>query len=187
MPGGEKFNDTSGKNNYDILNILRNKIDIKKVFIIIRGPTYIKGTDVSHNYAEVKMKNVSAIGDLYFSELQKFVDILNEYGKRIYIVSEVPELPDSPRNYTSRPLLTKHKEFPVVYKKDVLKRQKEYLEGLKRIKNATVIYTIDSFCRDETCFVYRDGLPTRLDDDHLSYFGSEILANEVLSSYLLAL
>jgi hypothetical protein len=78
------------------------------------------------------------------------------------------------------------KQVAPVYKSDVLKHQEKYLNVLKGIKDATVIYTIDAFCPQETCLSFDDsGLPLYMDDDHLSvYPGGRFLIERALKPYL---
>jgi hypothetical protein len=73
-----------------------------------------------------------------------------------------------------------------VYKSDVLKNQEKYLNALKRIQGAAIIYSLDAFCPAETCLLTdENGLPLYADDDHLSrWVGGRFLADRVLKPYL---
>ena len=73
-----------------------------------------------------------------------------------------------------------------VYKKDVLARQQEYLDVLKDIKGAKIIYTLDAFCPTNECLLFNEqGLPLYWDDDHLSvHAGGNFLVDKVLEPYL---
>ena len=191
IPGGDKWapNEPSLKNIPKIMQILKEKKDIKKVFISVRGMLYITGI---HNYTEnihqneVQSALSNAVGLGYYKlSLQNYVNELNGIGKKVYIIAEYPELPNDIRNFVVRPLMPSMKKFPPVYKKDVLERQKPYLEMLSTISNATVIYTIEKFCPNGMCIVYNnEGFPLYTDDDHLSPLGGDFLAQEILRPYL---
>lgn len=191
IPGGERWHSDPKTINQmpKVMQILKEKKDIKKVFICARGMLYISGI---HNYngnvpPDVAQYHLSHnVGlDKYKSSLQDYINELTKGGKKVYVIAEQPELPDNPRNYVVRPLMPLPKEFPAVYKKDILERQKPYLEMLSEISNATIIHTIEKFCPKDTCIVYNnEGLPLYYDDDHLSFLGGDFLAQEVLRPYL---
>ncbi len=156
--------------------------------MITRGTVYITGIHNDgnlHTHQELERK----VGAKMFREdLENIVTTLATMGKKVYIVTEDPELLADPRDYSSRPFRkTKANDaFPRLTKADVLQRQKIYRDILANIKDATVIDTVDYWCPKGECFAFtKDGLPTRFDDDHLSFIGSEMLANDVLKPYLL--
>lgn len=189
IPCVEKWRPELLNNTSRIIKILKEKNDIKKVFISVRGMLYITGI---HNFTEnIPLNHVQhalshPIGlDNYKSSLQHYVNELNNAGKKVYIIAENPELPNDPRNFISRPLMPASNEFPPVYKQDILERQKPYLEMLSEISNATIIYTIEKFCPNDMCIVYnKEGMPLYHDDDHLSFLGGDFLAQEILRPYL---
>ncbi|MBQ4568188.1 MAG: acyltransferase [Desulfovibrio sp.] len=193
VPGGEHFDhDRSGKYNERIISILIEKKDIDKVFLCFRGMSYIDATDITLGYKTYKIDYGKPIGDTFFSELQKYVSLLNRHGKKVYIVSEIPTLPDKIYHYIDRPfkiLGNFPNDFPKFTKDDVIKYQKKYLYGLQNIKNATIIPTIEKMCNLNElneCLVFTaGGLPTRYDNAHLSFIGSELFAETILLPYIL--
>ncbi|MBQ4132704.1 MAG: hypothetical protein IJD04_03090 [Desulfovibrionaceae bacterium] len=56
---------------------------------------------------------------------------------------------------------------------------------LGRLKNVTVIYSLDEFCKDGECAMFsEEGIPLYYDYDHLSYEGNRYLVERVLAPYL---
>ena len=164
-----------------IFDILRKKDDIRKVFIFDRGTVYITGV-LQYNLG----KNCDGVGYESFKEsLQSYVDTLRGYGKEVFIVAELPELPALVGDYIDRPFRMKKGEFPDVHKSEVVKRQEKYLQLLSEIKNATIINTIEQMCPEENCMVFtEEGLPMYRDHDHLSPAGSKFQAERILKPYL---
>ena len=169
IPAGEMWDTERAALIPVVLEILKKKNDIRKIFFCTRG-----------GY-------LPRIGYEPFKEsLQSYVDILREYGKEIFIVSEVPTLPDDLRDYIGRPFRpAKKSTFPEVRKADVIKSQEKHIQLLSEIRHATVINTIGPMCPGGTCLVFtEDGLPMYLDDNHLTSVGSEFLAERILKPYL---
>jgi peptidoglycan/LPS O-acetylase OafA/YrhL len=183
VPAGEIWSEENSKNIPVVLEVLKRNNDIKKVFICTRGILYMTGI---HNYPAgevVEPRRVPGYA-AFKKSLQSYVDTLREYGKEVFIISENPELPDSPRDYLPRPFVPA-KEFPVVPKVEVMERQGAYLKLLSEISGATIIDTIGPFCPGGECLVFTtDGLPLYYDDDHLSPAGSEFQAEHILRPHL---
>ncbi|MDR2694913.1 MAG: acyltransferase [Deltaproteobacteria bacterium] len=190
VPAGDQWVQTPAAQIAAVFELLKKKHDIRKVFICVRGMIYITGTRYfpeKVSPAGEEDEERSSEGYNAFKEsLQAYVDTLREYGKDVFLIAEIPELPDTPRDYISRPLKTaKNKAFPTVHKADVLKRQEQYLRLLSEIRNATVIDTIGPMCPDGACLVFTEnGLPLYSDDNHLTLIGSEFQAKRILRPYL---
>jgi len=192
IPAGQiwNWNQDDVKNIPVVLDVLKRKKDIRKVFICTRGMLYITGVRVFLEkipLIEMEKEKNHSVGYAPFKKsLQSYVDILREYGKEVFIISENPELTDTPRNYIDRPFnLAKKGKILDVCKVDVIKRQEKYLQLLSEIRNATIIDTIGPFCPDGKCLVFtEDGLPMYFDDDHLSPIGSDFQAERILRPYL---
>jgi len=173
-----------------IFNVLKEKEDIRKVFICTRGISYMTGTRLfigEMNQIQQERRKKRRTGyEPYKQSLQSYVDILRKSGKEVFIISENPELPDTVRDYVSRPFRpAKTDKFPYLYGTDVIKRQGEYLRLLAEIRDATVIDTIGPMCSPGKCLVFTEnGLPMYWDDNHFSYIGSEFQAEHILRPYL---
>jgi peptidoglycan/LPS O-acetylase OafA/YrhL len=162
-----------------MFHVINQDSNIRKVFILLRGPLYVNG----QNFTRGDMPKQSE--DDFSRKLQSSVNIFVNSGKKVFIVATSPEplvnirdvLPVQP----FRPLKHKFK----LYKKDVLQHQEKYLSILSRIKNATVINTIDSFCPNDECLLTINGELLYLDHCHLtSYTGGKFLVDKVLKPYL---
>lgn len=163
-----------------IFKILSKKDDIKKVFIITRGQVYINMIN------KISKKQIGE--KIFFEDLQSIIKNLLEMKKKVYLVTEDPYFSDNPQKYVARPFrkANLYTNFPRPTKTSVFNQQKIYRDILSNIKGATVIDTIDYWCPRGECFAFtNDGLPTRYDGDHLSFLGSEMLANDLLKPYLL--
>lgn len=158
-------------------------LNISKIFIIERGMLRIDGNDI-----DIGRENFwYPLGEEGFQRrMQYMVDRLREIGREVFIVSENPVLYTDIRNLIQiQPFRPAEEKIPV-YTADVLKHQEKYLNALKCIEGATVIYSLDAFCPRETCLLTdEDDLPLYRDDDHLSRWpGGRFLVGRVLKPYL---
>ena len=130
--------------------------------------------------------------------MQRTIDRLNRIGKTVYVLAENPVWPgmrkgSNPQYIRDLINIQPLRDYfnPVrkeihLYKKDVLKHQKEYLEMLKSLRGATIIQSIDAFCPTEECLLLNEeGFPLYWDDDHISQrTGGKFLVEKVLKPYL---
>jgi peptidoglycan/LPS O-acetylase OafA/YrhL len=176
------------KNRIDtIIRILNDRSDIKHVFIFSRGPVYLTGKGFGE---ELKTTNGHPIieTDVFRSSLQSTIDVLNRYGKKVYYVTENPELGIDATAYLSRPFRIGAKTRPALSKEIVLARQKDYLNMLGMLSGVTVINALKSFCSVDTCLALTENdILLYQDSDHLSVTGSDFQANTVLRQYLEAI
>lgn len=163
-----------------VLEFVRNKQEIKKIFIITRGVGYM-----SESYPEGDpRKDAHLSSRAYQDSMQSTVNFLHAAGKEIFIVSEVPEQKQKTRQYIPRPLRN-YFSAPLLPKDTALGEQKRYLEILDTMDNATVLRAIDVFCPKDVCLnASEDNRPFYIDDNHLSGAGSDFLAKELLQPYL---
>jgi hypothetical protein len=190
IPAGEMWNAKLAAQAPAIFEVLKKKSDIRKVFICTRGMLYITGTRLiagEASPADLENADRRPTGyEPFKHSLQSYIDTLREYGKEVFIISEVPELPGNPRDYIGRPLRPAKKGgIPEAHRADVLQRQAPYLQLLSEIRDATVIDTIGPMCPGGTCLVFTEnGLPLYYDDHHLTPIGSEFQAERSLRPYL---
>lgn len=189
IPGGEVWSPgLARKEMRPLLEILKKKKDIRKVFICTRGMCYITAT---HNAGDRDgvFQSPPVGEELFRKSLQKFVAMLHASGKEVFIIAENPELPADIRDYINRnsKVMQGKNSFPDLYKADVIHRQQLYLAILSGIKDATIVGTIEGFCPTDKCTAFSDdGLPLYYDDDHLSFAGSVFQADHILRPYLVA-
>lgn len=159
---------------------------IKDVFLFYRGVLYMTGDDIDgyHRYEYAHY-------DKLLSWYQDTVNRLSNAGKNVYFITENPVFTEQPKNYIYRNyslllLFKKIKtELPYQNKNDVVEHQKDYIKLVNKIKNATIIYSLDSFCKNNKCNMFNsEGIPLYRDDDHLSFEGSKYQAEDLLSPYL---
>jgi hypothetical protein len=157
-----------------IFSALQEDKNIRKVFLITRGPVYISGVEEGNSL------------DKFSANYQVAVDRLRQVGKEVFIVAENPEWPRDIRDVFPFQPLRPWREMPHLYKKDVQKEQQKYLDILKNIKGAEIIYTLDAFCPTDECLLFNEqGLPLYWDGNHLSaHAGGKFLVDKVLEPYL---
>mgnify|MGYP003337023621 FL=1 len=163
---------------------------IDTVVFITRGSYYITGHEllperkVMFRQWPAQLSEIPTTGervDIFQSALQNTVDLYSGQGKKVFIVSENPELPFNvkscanfgvPRAISSNYCLPQSKS-------EVLKRQKLARDIWKTIGNATYIDTLDLFCPTEKCNYLNSGTLLYSDDDHLSKVGSALQAERI--------
>lgn len=166
-----------------IIELVSRKKDIKKVLIFSLGAINITGTAADGDYPNTrKLPFVPIPVEVFKSSLQKTIDILNNNGKSVYYVTENPEVGFDVKGCLARPLKTANRKCEV-NKSDVIKRQKDYLDVVDSLRNARVIHTMDGFCKNNVCSVFKDGILLYVDNHHLSVFGSRWQAREILAPH----
>ena len=162
-----------------ILDIIKSKSDITKVFIIARGAVYWTGASMDgNNHGDTTNINV------YRDSLQLIVRELRHAGKTVHVVSEIPELRTSIKYYLPRPFRKSIPAQPTLKAEHLLNRS-DHLALLASIEGAVSIDTTEAFCPTDECKVFDDtGLPLYIDTDHLSVPGSDFLLEKSLKPYL---
>lgn len=165
-----------------ILDIVINKTDIKQVFIFSRGTKYYTGKGFGK--AEENELNLATINkQLFFEGLSKTNNILKNANKIVYYVTENPEIGLNPEMCINRFFKF---TFDCKINKDlVLKRQADYLENLGKINDLNILNSITVFCPDDYCLVKKDKLILYSDDDHLSIYGSQFLAEKLIDQVII--
>ena len=162
-----------------IIAILSDKPDITKVFIISRGPIYWTKSSRPEDHSVTE-----AIYTDYSSGLQMLTAPLLQAGKKIFVVSENPELPKFIRHSIHRPLKNSDTVF-INYRQMYLSRHRSHHNILQSVEGATFVDATNAFCPVDACRIFDDkNQPLYFDDNHLSMVGSVFLANEVLKPYL---
>jgi peptidoglycan/LPS O-acetylase OafA/YrhL len=165
-----------------IIDTVVSKPDIRKVFIFTRGPLYVVGT----GFGEVEryVDGQHLIGPTVFkATLQATIDKLNAAGKKVFYVTENPEIGRMPVGCIARPFRLAPKDCSLD-RSAVLERQKEYLEVVNATTGATVVNSLDVFCPTERCLAAADGWLLYADSNHLSVAGSRYQAARLLDRHL---
>lgn len=164
------------------LDIIKSKNDIKEVYYFSRGPIYIIGKSFG-DLEKILQPPHPISPDIFFSSLQQSINLLNESGKKVYYVTENPELEFSPVKCIPRAIHITETNC-MLEKKRVMDRQYKYLKELEKLKNVQVINTTDIFCPDDQCQILKDGTLLYSDFDHLSLAGSKLQAFEIISKHI---
>jgi peptidoglycan/LPS O-acetylase OafA/YrhL len=160
-----------------IYNFINNDPTITKVFIISRNIGYITGDLLAGG----SFTDYMITEEQFKSSLQSTIDTLTLHNKKVYILTEIPELKQSFMFYKKRPFFD-NIEFIPPKKKSVIQRQQIALDLLYQLQNVTIINSIDIFCPDEFCKLYsKEGIPLYMDDNHASIAGSYFLADSIAS------
>lgn len=165
-----------------LLNIITKSDDIRRVFIFTRGPIYNTGTEPITGNRNLQSEIPIPIID-FANSAQLTVDRLSKAGKSVFYVTENPELSFSAASCLDRPFKTSANNC-LVDKRMVLNRQADYLNAFNKLKNVTIINSIDIFCPQSTCILFDEKVLLYADDDHLSVAGSKFQVNKLIKFYL---
>ncbi len=163
-----------------ITTALKNKKDITDVFFAFRG-THIKG----YGYWESKPSFEIIPPHLYQQFFQNTIDVFNSLGKHVHYLTDNPEFRHAPRNCLWRPILFKPALNCDVTLSDMAAAQSDYLNIIKEIHGAEIIYSLPYFCPHGVCHVYNEQNEIMYrDNNHLSRSGSLWQARHILAPML---
>jgi peptidoglycan/LPS O-acetylase OafA/YrhL len=167
----------------DLIELLVHREDISSVILFSRGSIYMSGTEPLSGEAEV-MNGQHLSAENYELGLQATIDTLVNAGKKVFYVTENPELAVSPGACIQRPFRTDTKQCKVSLPA-VLVRQKDYRKFIFQLKNVQLLDSLEVFCMNGVCSAFDDqGSLLYADDDHLSVAGSKFLATRLLAPHL---
>ena len=182
--------------NEKILSIIAQQSNIKTVVLSSVGLFYLSNEIVSEQlvgpyspanfYLQMEafpMLNKPAV---FAKGLSNTVQQLTKLGKRVIVVEDSPLLPFMPIACLSRPLLPQPEFCQLSFKK-VLQVQRQYRalldELVRQYPEISVFRSVDVLCHHGKCpvtenhhFIYRDS-------QHLSLYGSQILAKGFIQQY----
>jgi hypothetical protein len=166
-----------------IIDVLVSKKDIDKIFFFTRGEVYLTGTQPANGDTDL-LNGVRISLEDYASGTVRTINRLTAAEKKVFYVTENPELPFHPVGCLSRPL----RMSPINCSLDVsvvLARQRRYLDVVKTLSNVTIVDSLSVFCPTIKCRVFDDdGLLLYADDNHLSAVGSRFLVKNRLIDLL---
>jgi peptidoglycan/LPS O-acetylase OafA/YrhL len=163
-----------------VLNSLLEKNDIVDIFIFIRGSAYLSG--INNNKPIINKRAIPY--EIFKASFQKFINILVENGKNIYIFTNNPEFNFYPKNFFKTRFfdLTNSSKIPNIKKYDQIIREQQYNKVLSELINVKIIDILDIFCPNDDCiFIDKNIMPLYYDDDHLSIYGNEFLFNNLIN------
>lgn len=163
----------------ELLQLVVKKSDIRQVYIFTRGTVYITGK--YYGEAEKGIYNKPFITPATFiHSAQVTIDLLKKNHKRVYFVTENPELPISPEACVLRPF-RKIEKTCAININAVKKRQQAYLKLVQKLHGVKVINTLDAFCPTGECLSFKNNRLLYADYDHLSLEGSDFQAQYILA------
>ena len=165
----------------DLLDAIVEHEDITKVFIFTRGAFYLTGTRPVTGSLNLTNGFILSADD-FKRGLQATIDKLNESGKKVYYVSENPELNVYSQSCLSRPLRASPTDC-APNRAIVEQRQSVYRTLIKTISGVTLVDSLNVFCPQDKCSVFDDGKLLYADDNHLSVAGSRFQANHLLNKF----
>lgn len=127
----------------------------------------------------------------YINGIQKTIDELKRYGKQIIFFIDTPALKETaercqPRSLLMREIFNPYPEFCHDIESHNLRDQAAYLKVINKImqKNPDVFYfdPKDALCPNNKCTLYNDGKLLYGDWNHLSIYGSQLVANVFIDS-----
>jgi hypothetical protein len=164
-----------------IYQLISDDKNIVNVFIITRGPVYIS----DYYSGKALLTGMVMSKEIFKYSLQTTINFLISKNKKVYIISEVPELEGSYNFYRKRPMI-KYPEHRIFMKKIALQRQNEYFNILYSLNNVSIINNINIFCPNNYCMLYSENdIPLYIDNNHLSIEGSYFQADRLATGSLL--
>lgn len=169
----------------DAVNFIASNPNIDRVLIVIRGSYYITGQDYINSPIDRKsllaesepVEQISRI-----TALQKsLVDTVKRYsqaGKRVYILTENPEMSFHPL-YCLTQFVKFFATCTLPTQEAVRDRTSNYSGVISTIPNAKVIDITYQFCEKYCKFELAEAL-LYSDNDHLSQYGARIQARNIL-------
>ena len=164
------------------LALLLSTPSIQTVVFVFYGNKYIKGNAYQF-YLPGNDSKSEKVG-LFYSGLEMAVEALEEKGKSVIIVADIPELPFSPRNCIRKTSIIGPNRSCNLQKSIALESQRDLRDILnKLVTSHPKVRLYDSynlFCDQNNCNFENDEMMFYRDPNHLSLRGSIYFANEFL-------
>lgn len=168
---------------------------IRTIVLSSRGPLYITGKGYNERYdwilASPDAPKAATFRDVYEAGMRKTFDRLSKSGKTIVFVIDVPELGFNPRACVpTRPwsITGQTKEPCAITRAEYDRRNAAYRAVVKKVAASfPAVKVVDPsrvFCDDEYCWAMKDGKLTYRDGNHLSVFGSSLVAQQIFPDVL---
>lgn len=172
-----------------VVSVAERDPSVRQVLIASRGPQYIDGlgygpAEKSYNYpplmdATGKAKSPS---EVFKDGLTETVRRLQQAGKEVSYVLQVPEIGVSPRDCLGRPLHLFNQVSCNVPRSEYERRMKEYRDiilSVSKERNIRVLDPVNIMCSESDCYI-RDNVLLYADDNHLSVEGSRRIAPAII-------
>lgn len=119
-----------------------------------------------------------SIEELFYTGLEQTIDLMIKNKKKVFIVSEIPNLNVHPRN------CLRNKKNPRCYRSiDKIKKDEQaYWEIIRKLQekylSLRVIDIKDYLCDDKKCRIVQNDRPLYRDWDHLNIYGQNFLSEK---------
>lgn len=175
-----------------LLEIVKTDPSIDTVIIVSRYSIYFTGTGFGPNERHpVLLQSVQGgFGEqgnpqLFEQGLRQTLDDLQQSGKRVIFMHQVPELGFSPRHCVTRPFGSKLEDADcTIDKQQVEERQAGYRQAVASVlanyPDVLVFDPLDYFCHDTLCQAMRGKQLLYRDDDHLNRYGADFLMQNLM-------
>lgn len=177
------------------LEYLNKYSSIKTVIITSRGINYMTsegfGAVDKHVVNLVDMKDETIAKPVVFKQgLLKLIDAIPN-DKKIILAIDIPELGFNPQNcYDLRRVKIGNKQINetcALDKPSYLARTQPYLDIVEQIgqerKNVQIARLPEIFCDDKVCSPKVNGQTAYRDNNHVGYYGSEVIAKYLISKF----
>lgn len=166
--------------------------NIDTVILVSRGPIYLTGKEINGEEIHRYILNNDHPGlkdpyQIFEAAMHDTLTRLQQTGKRVIFVLDVPELGFDPVSCIDRPLHLTNKSVKspcAISRKDFDARNKTYRDLATSIAkdypNVTIFDAATPFCDSTWCWAMKDGHLLYRDNDHLSTDGSKLLAKELV-------
>ncbi len=165
------------------IKLISSLKNVQKIFIFSRGQVYITGKNYSANGNSISVLNSNISVEEFVRALQRTIDKIGRPETKVYYVTENPELGFAPKDCISRPLRIGNAKCELSRLSAEL-WQRDYMDAIKSISNATLINSLDAFCPDGQCLINLNNKLLYSDNNHISVHGSRVLSKSI-SKYLI--
>jgi peptidoglycan/LPS O-acetylase OafA/YrhL len=165
----------------ELIHVVLAHKDIQKIFFFTRGPIYVTGVEPLPTIDPTE-HHILSQADIDLG-IQRTINSLTQAGKKVFYVTENPELSYTAPSCITRPFRLNARDCRPE-KAQVMARQKDYLNALTQLQHVTIINSTKAFCPENKCIVFEDGSLLYSDDDHLSVAGSRFQVKHLLAPFL---
>jgi hypothetical protein len=179
---------------------INDSAEIRTVILVNRGPWYTEGSNFGwgeHPFANVPVLSKPAgapagarAADIYAEALRRTLTQLQQAGKRVIYLHNVPELPLDVRTCLRSALF-----LGAAIEQDCSMDRREYEARnrqhralvdavLKDFKQVRSVDLADALCDAQRCYALRDGIALYSDSNHLSERGSQYVMRRLAAELL---